>query len=262
MTDLLVATGLKRSYGGVHAVRDVSLRWRSGAIHGLMGPNGAGKSTVLNLITGLSRPEAGTVQFQGTDVTGRKPWQIARAGVSRTFQTSILDDEATVLDNVAVGAHSGHRYGPPWGLLPSRRSSRIDREVLAQSRAALTRLGLAEAANRPAKQLSYGERRLVEVARASVASPKLLLLDEPAAGLPHSEAIELGRTLQRLVGETGMTVVLIEHNVRMVVDICDEITVLVEGAVIESGSPSAVLASRAVIESYMGTKRTEGWSRA
>ncbi len=126
----------------------------------------------------------------------------------------------------------------------------------------MTRLGLAEAANRPAKQLSYGERRLVEVARASVASPKLLLLDEPAAGLPHSEAIELGRTLQRLVGETGMTVVLIEHNVRMVVDICDEITVLVEGAVIESGSPSAVLASRAVIESYMGTKRTEGWSRA
>lgn len=256
MPDLLRVDRVNRSFGGVHAVKDASLRWAEGTVHGLIGPNGAGKSTLLNIISGMCRPDSGSVALNDRSIVGKRPWQIARAGIARTFQTTLLDEHASVLENVAVGGHVAFAYGPPWGLLPSRRARRVESKLLARAEETLEQLGLAHLADVVAADLPYGTRRLVEVARACLTSPKLLLLDEPAAGLPHQEALLLGTQLNGLASDTGMSVVLVEHNVQLVMSVCEQITVLVEGSVAESGSPTEVANSTVVVESYLGVRAT------
>ncbi len=236
---------VSKSFGGVAAVDRVNITWKAGAIYGLIGPNGAGKSTLINLVMGATRPDSGSVWVRGADVTRWSTYRVARRGLARTFQTSILMEDESVLTNVLVGRDQLTRQKG------RTTRSRLDND-LDDVHAILDRFGLEEDAGRRAGELSYGARRLVEVARALVSGAQLVLLDEPAAGLPHADARQLGQVLRQFTEEGPRSIVLIEHNVRLVLESCDDITVLVEGTVAESGPPEAIRNSSRVIESYFG----------
>ena len=257
-TPVLSLSGLGKAYGGVHAVRSVDLELRSGEVLGLIGPNGAGKTTLVNMISGLAEPTSGSGRVLGVDLgaTGHSH-RFARAGVSRTFQHSKLFDRLSVLENVLVGAHVVAR---PTFLrrlvwLPSAR--RDEQSALAQAGAQLARVGLADRAGVPAAELSYGDRRRLEIARALAGHPTLLILDEPAAGMNHVEAKELS-TLIRSLADDGLTVLLIEHNVRMVLETCTRILVLNFGEVIAEGDPATVAKDPVVVEAYLGSDGPAG----
>ena len=257
-TPVLTLSGLGKSYGGVHAVRSVDLELHSGEVLGLIGPNGAGKTTLVNMISGLVEPSSGSGRVLGVDLgTAGRSHRFARAGVSRTFQHSKLFDRLSVLENVLVGAHVVAR---PTFLrrlvwLPSAR--RDEQTALAQAGAQLARVGLAERAAVPAAELSYGDRRRLEIARALAGHPTLLILDEPAAGMNHVEARELS-TLIRSLADDGLTVLLIEHNVRMVLETCTRILVLNFGEVIAAGDPATVAKDPVVLEAYLGSDGPAG----
>jgi branched-chain amino acid transport system permease protein len=252
-TPVVTLQGLGKAYGGLHAVRAVDLELRSGEILGLIGPNGAGKTTLVNLISGLSVPTSGTGTVLGIPLgPDGQGHRFAQAGVSRTFQHSKLFDRLTVLENALVG---GHVVTKPTLLrrllwLPSAR--RDEQRALAQAGAQLARVGLADRAGVDAGALSYGDRRRLEIARALAAHPTLLILDEPAAGMNHVEAGELS-TLIRTLADDGITVLLIEHNVRMVLETCTRIVVLNFGEVIAEGDPATVAKDAVVIEAYLGS---------
>jgi ABC-type branched-subunit amino acid transport system ATPase component len=249
---LLRVEGLSRHFGGVQAVQDVSIRVGAGQVVGLIGPNGAGKTTLLNLLSGFLRPSAGTIEFGGRRVDGVAPERIAQMGMRRTFQNVRLFGGMTVRENVVVGEHSRRRHGLLERLIWS--AAERDEEATVRRRAddLLDRVGLLGLADRRADGLAYGQRRRLEVARALAGAPRLLLLDEPVAGLGGAEVEEIARLLRELVGE-GQTIVLIEHNVQFVVDLCDRIVVLNFGRKIAEGSPAEVVADRGVIEAYLGT---------
>jgi branched-chain amino acid transport system permease protein len=244
--------GVSKDYGGVHAVRDVGLDLRAGQIMGLIGPNGAGKTTLVNIVSGLVPPTAGEATVVGIPLgSGVPAHRVALAGVSRTFQQTKLFDRLSTLDNVLVGAH---RVSRPTFLrrllwLPSAR--RDERQAVAQAAAQLARVGLADRAGVPAGDLSYGDQRRLEIARALAAHPTLLVLDEPAAGMNHVEAAALS-DLIRSLADDGITVLLIEHNVRMVLDTCTHIVVLNFGQVIAAGDPATVARDPRVIDAYLG----------
>jgi branched-chain amino acid transport system permease protein len=252
-TPVVTLQGLGKAYGGVHAVRSIDLELRSGEILGLIGPNGAGKTTLVNLISGLSVPTSGTGTVLGIPLgPDGQGHRFAQAGVSRTFQHSKLFDRLTVLENALVG---GHVVTKPTLLrrllwLPSAR--RDEQRALAQAGAQLAAVGLADRAGVDAGALSYGDRRRLEIARALAAHPTLLILDEPAAGMNHVEAGELS-TLIRTLADDGITVLLIEHNVRMVLETCTRIVVLNFGEVIAEGDPATVAKDAVVIEAYLGS---------
>jgi branched-chain amino acid transport system permease protein len=251
-TPVLSLQGLGKDYGGVHAVRDVDLELGSGEVLGLIGPNGAGKTTLVNLISGLTSPTSGTGRVLGMELgpVGRGH-RFAQAGVSRTFQHSKLFDRLSVLENALVGAHVVSRPTQLRRLLWLPSARRDERQALAQAGAQLARVGLADRAGVPAGELSYGDRRRLEIARALAAHPTLLILDEPAAGMNHVEAQGLS-TLIRSLAEDGITVLLIEHNVRMVLQTCTRILVLNFGEVIAAGDPATVAKDPAVVEAYLG----------
>ena len=257
-TPVLSLSGLGKAYGGVHAVRSVDLELHSGEVLGLIGPNGAGKTTLVNMISGLAEPTSGSGRVLGVELgTTGHSHRFARAGVSRTFQHSKLFDRLSVLENVLVGAHVVAR---PTFLrrlvwLPSAR--RDEQTALAQAGAQLARVGLAERAAVPAAELSYGDRRRLEIARALAGHPTLLILDEPAAGMNHVEARELS-TLIRSLADDGLTVLLIEHNVRMVLETCTRILVLNFGEVIAAGDPATVAKDPVVLEAYLGSDGPAG----
>jgi branched-chain amino acid transport system permease protein len=244
--------GLGKSYGAVQAVRGVDLEIRSGDVLGVIGPNGAGKTTLVNMISGLEAPTAGEGAILGVGL-GAKPHRYAQAGVSRTFQHSKLFDRLTVLDNVLVGTHAVSRptYLRRLLWLPSAR--RDERRALALAWAQLRRVGLDDRAHVRPGALSYGDQRRLEIARALAAHPTLLILDEPAAGMNHVEAAELADLIKGLA-EDGITVLLIEHNVKMVLQTCTRLVVLNFGAVIAAGEPREVAADPAVVEAYLGTE--------
>jgi branched-chain amino acid transport system ATP-binding protein len=234
MTALLDISNIMVRFGGVTAVNGASIAAPAGQITGLIGPNGAGKTTLFNVITGVQPCAEGTVTLDGHDITGLAPHRRARLGMSRTFQRLELFWTLTVADNVAVAAElAGHRN--PAAL--------VDR-LLAQ-------VGIADLADEPAGQLPTGSARLVEVARALASGPRVLLLDEPASGLNESETEALGALLRQLAAD-GLAVVLVEHDMSLVMDICDSVTVLDLGRVIASGEPAAVRSHPAVIEAYLG----------
>ena len=248
---LLEAQQITRRFGGLVAVDAVDMAVSAGTIHGLIGPNGAGKTTLLNVIAGAYPVTSGALRFAGADITRSTAAQRARSGIRRTFQNLKLFRDMTALENVSIGVHTETRAGIFDALVRTSRHRREEREILERSAAALEFVGLAAFTHARATMLAYGHRRLLEIARAIVAGPKLLLLDEPAAGLNETEASSLTELIRRIRAR-GATIVLVEHHMDVVMTVCDEITVLNYGRRLAHGSPAQIQNDAAVIEAYLG----------
>jgi branched-chain amino acid transport system ATP-binding protein len=249
---LLKVDGLSVRFGGLVAVEGMHLNLAPGSLAGLIGPNGAGKTTVFNLLTGLVKPSGGRVVFQGQDLAGLKPNRINLLGMARTFQNIRLFSELTVADNVLVGFHGRLRAGFMAAVLrlPSYRAE--EKRTQARTEEILALVGLKDLAQERAGNLAYGQQRLLEIGRALATGPALLLLDEPAAGMNPQETAALAELVRRLRDELELTVLLIEHDMRFVMNLCEELTVLDHGKVIAQGGPREVQGNQAVIEAYLG----------
>jgi len=256
MTDLLKLTNVSRHFGGLKVLQDVSLSVQPGTISGLIGPNGAGKTTVFNLITGLLPPTTGDITLDGTSLVGRKPHQITRSGVARTFQNIRVFKEMTLLENVIVGMHRHLHYGVP-GLvfaLPKYRAA--EKRARDRARELLSWMKLEHKADDLADNLSYGAQRRLEIARALATEPRLLLLDEPVAGMNSTEKTELMREIVNIRGR-GYTIFMIEHDMRFVMGLCERISVLNFGKIIAEGGPEQIRNDPQVIEAYLGREDDE-----
>ena len=250
---LLSLVGLTRRYAGLVAVDGVTMAVAPGTIHAVIGPNGAGKTTLFNMVSGLVTPSAGTLALDGTDITAAPTHVRAARGIGRTFQNIRIFGAMTVLENALTGLHARPVPGVVATLLRRPAFRAYERVAVAQARAALAQAGLQDRADLPASALSYGDQRRLEIARAIVARPRLLLLDEPAAGLNPAETAALA-ILVRAIRDAGTTVLLVEHDMGFVMDISDRVTVLNFGRLIYEGPPAAVRAEPVVIEAYLGPK--------
>jgi len=250
-TPLLKVTGLGKSFGGVKAVDGIDFELKAGELLALIGPNGAGKSTTFNLVTGVLGLTSGAVRFRGEAIGGLGARQIAQRGVSRTFQHVKMVADMTVLENVALGAHLRGRKGAIAAMLRIDRAE--ERALFREAERQLQRVGMGEHLHELAGNLAMGQQRLLEIARALCADPALLLLDEPAAGLRHKEKEALGKVLRQLRGE-GMSILLVEHDMGLVMDICDHIVVMEFGTHLMEGTPSEVQGSDKVRAAYLGTE--------
>ncbi len=247
---VLSATGLRKTFGGLVAVKDIALHLDAAEIVGLIGPNGAGKSTTFNLLTGVARSSGGQIRFLGRDVANLRPPQIARLGIARSFQHVKLVPGMSVVENVALGAHLRGSAGPLAALLRLDRTEEAG--LFAEAQRQLVRVGLDSVADRRADSLALGQQRLVEIARALCLDPILLLLDEPAAGLRHAEKFELAALLRRL-RDDGVTVLLVEHDMDFVMNLTDRLVVMEFGSKLAEGPAAAIRANPAVIEAYLGS---------
>jgi branched-chain amino acid transport system ATP-binding protein len=247
---LLEVEGLSKEFGGLAAVSGVDFAVEARQIKALIGPNGAGKTTIFNLISGALRPTRGRVLFDGQPLPER-PHRVAARGIARTFQLVKLFGEMTVLDNVLVGCHRRGRAGWLGCALRTRATSAEERRLRARAREVLDLVGLGHAAQAPAAALSYGDQRRLEIARALGSGPRLLLLDEPGAGLDHAEHARLGALISQ-IRDGGTTVLLVDHHMDFVMDISDEVLVLSYGRKLAEGPPEAVRAHPAVIAAYLG----------
>jgi len=243
---------VNKSFGGIKAVIRVSFRVPSGSIFGLIGPNGAGKTTVFNLVTGVYRADEGSIRLDGVDIVAKKPAQIAAAGVARTFQNIRLFSQMSVIDNVLVACETKRRSGLEGALL--RSASFLDEEKMLRAKALelLDVFELGRLANEPSTSLSYGDQRRLEIARAMMLGPKLLLLDEPAAGMNYAEAEGLKKQIRWLRERFDLTVVLVEHNMQVVMSVCEEIHVLDHGETIAHGRPDEIRQHPKVLAAYLG----------
>ena len=252
---LLQLSGVSKNFGGLTALSEVSLHIRRGEIYGLIGPNGAGKTTLFNILTGLYQLDAGSFSFAATSFSSCKPHVLAQAGIARTFQNIRLFPNMTALENIMVGRHLRTHSGI-WAALTRHASARREeREIAATSLALLRYVGINRASNTLAKNLSYGEQRRLEVARALATEPKLLALDEPAAGMNATETESLKALLQT-IRASGITVLLIEHDVKLIMGLCDRVAVLDYGKKIAEGVPEEVRRNPAVIAAYLGGSTT------
>jgi branched-chain amino acid transport system ATP-binding protein len=249
---LLEITDLSHHFGGLQAIANFSLRVEDGELVGLIGPNGAGKTTIFNLITGVFRINQGRILFQGEDISAWASHRITAAGIARTFQNIRLFKDLSVLDNVRLGAFAQHRYGLLGALCQSRSFQEEEGRLARRAWELLERFQLTRYADTPARQLPYGEQRRCEMARALISGPRLLLLDEPAAGMNQSEAEELIRIVRELKDEFRLTIILIEHQMRVVLNLCQRVTVLDFGCTIASGPPQEIQHHPAVLEAYLG----------
>src|SRR5262245_54070704 len=261
---MLWLTGIAKSFGGLVVLDDVTLTFPSRGIFGLIGPNGAGKTTLFNLVTGILTPNRGTIEFDGQPLGGLAPYQITRRGIARTFQNIRLFREMTLVENllVALGERDGggllHLLSP---VGRRRRAAGIEFDAALEL---LTQVGLVEKADRLAGTLSYGDQRRLEVARALATRPKLLLLDEPAAGMNSAEKVLLMDEILKLE-DSGLSLVIIEHDMRFIMGLCQQVAVLDFGRLIALGPPVEIRTNRAVIEAYLGVDETldgenHGWS--
>jgi branched-chain amino acid transport system ATP-binding protein len=249
---LLALDQVTRRFGGLVAVDAVDLRVAAGGVTAIIGPNGAGKTTLFHLISGFQTPDLGRIALEGRDITGLPPERIAALGLIRTFQLVQLFRELTALENVKVGCHLQTRGGVVTALIRPKGARQAEAQVEATARELLAFVGLDAHADLPSASLSYGRQRLLEIARALAARPKLLLLDEPAAGLNAEETRLLAATIRRIVAQ-GTTVLLIEHDMNLVMSTADTVAVLDFGAKIAEGTPRSVRENPAVVAAYLGT---------
>ena len=252
MTGLLELVGVTQRFGGVVALSEIDLSVPEGSIFALIGPNGAGKTTVFNLVTGVYTPTEGEIRFAGTVISGRRPHLVTTSGVARTFQNIRLFDNMTALENVMVGADAQHKtsvFGAALGLPRHRREERQGR---SRGHELLEFVGIPTVAEETAKNLSYGNQRRLEIARALMLDPKLLLLDEPAAGMNYGEAEGLKKQIRWLRERFGLSIVLVEHNMRVVMRACEHVHCVDHGETIAEGTPGEVREHPAVLAAYLG----------
>ncbi len=260
---LLEVRNLSKKFGGFTAISNVNLSVKQGEVRGIIGPNGSGKSTLFNLISGVYKPEPGaSIVFDGQDITGLEPHEIARRGVARTFQMLRIFSGMSVIENTMVGHHALIPYDTASAVLGTRRVWHDEQKLRAEMMELLAFIGLADFAEMPAGELSGGQRRLLALGRAMAAKPKLLMLDEPGAGLSPTNVDILLDTVLALQKRFGLTVIIIEHILKLVMDTCQTVSVLEHGEKIAEGTPAEIKENHAVIEAYLGKEMKDDEVRA
>lgn len=252
MSTVLAVNNLSISFGGLRAVDDFNIEIKKGQLYGLIGPNGAGKTTVFNLLTGVYKPDEGKIFLDGENITGKSTIDINKAGIARTFQNIRLFKDLSVLDNVKVALHNQYHYTTIEGILRLPRYSSVEKAMNERAMELLKVFELDQSADLLASNLPYGKQRKLEIARALATDPKLLLLDEPAAGMNPNETLELMNTIREVRDGFDKTILLIEHDMKLVSGICEELTVLNFGSVLCQGKTSEVLNDPEVIKAYLG----------